>query len=51
MFLGQVSPEEDTTEKTSLYRGLVDDDTVFLVIACKAGHGSDGIGTIGHVLK
>lgn len=51
MFLGLVSPEEDAAEKTSFYGGLVDDDTIFLVVASEAGHGSDGIGAIRHVLK
>lgn len=51
MFFCLVSPEEDAAEKTSFDGGLVDDDAVFLVVASETGHGSDGIGAVGHVLK
>ena len=51
MLLGLVGAEEGAAEEPALDRGLVDDDAVFLVVSSKAGHGGDGVGSVGHLLQ
>ncbi len=51
MFLSLVSSEEGASKHSALDGGLVDNDAILLVIASEACHGSDRIGTIGHLLQ